>query len=249
MSAAELFSGHSRDYAEYRPSYPPVLVDYLAELAPRQGIAWEAGCGSGQFSVPLASRFDRVIATDASAEQIRHASPHSKVEYVVARAEACGLPDATADLAVAAQAAHWFDLDGYYAEVRRVAKPDGIVALVTYGRTVVDDAVDPIVDRFYADTLQSYWAPARRHVEAGYRSLPFPFAEIEAPRFEMVAEWTLEELVGYVETWSATRSLLRAEGESKVRAFREELQGAWRGAAVRTIRWPVSLRVGRAAGA
>ena len=246
MTNVELFSGHSRDYAEYRPGYPQALIDYLAELAPRQETAWEAGCGSGQFSVPLASRFERVIATDASAEQIRHAVPHLRVEYGVAPAEASGLPDATADLAVAAQAAHWFDIHAYYAEVRRVAKPDGIVALITYGNTKVDGSIDRIVHRFYSETVGPYWDPARLHVEAGYRSLPFPFDEVSAPAFEMVAEWTLKQLIGYVETWSATRALLRAEGEAATSAFRRELAAAWGPeSAIRTIRWPVAVRVGR----
>ena len=246
MTGAEMFSGHSREYAEFRPRYPAAIVDYLADIAPRTGIAWEAGCGSGQFSIPLASRFDRVIATDASAEQIGHASPHPKVEYRVARAEASGLLDGVADIAVAAQAAHWFELDGYYGEVRRVTKPDAVIALVTYGGTRIDDVIDPIVERFYSQTVGPYWAPERLHVEAGYQSLPFPFEPIPAPAFEISAEWTAEQLLGYIETWSASRALLRAEGPDKTDAFRRELADAWaNGPPVRIVRWPVGLRVGR----
>ena len=246
MSNADLFSGHSREYAEYRPGYPQALIDYLAESAPRRDTAWEAGCGSGQLSIPLASRFERVIATDASADQIRHAVPHPRVDYRVAPAEGSGVPDATADIAVAAQAAHWFDIDAYYAEVRRVVKPNGMVALITYESTKVDAAVDGVVHRFYSETVGPYWAPARRHVEEGYRSLPFPFEEIIAPAFEMVAEWTLEQLIGYVETWSATRALLRAKGEASILAFRKELADAWGPErATRTVRWPLAVRVGR----
>ena len=246
MTGAEIFSGNSREYAEFRPRYPAAVVDYLAEVAPRTELAWEAGCGSGQFSLPLAARFDRVIATDASAEQVRHASQHPKVEYRVAPAEASGLPDAVADLAVAAQAAHWFDLDGYYAEVRRVTKPDAVIALVTYGGTVVDDAVDPVVLRFYSDTLGTYWAPERLHVEAGYQTLPFPFEPIEAPAFEIAAEWTVEQFLGYVDTWSASRALQRAQGSGGTAAFRQELEAAWKlGPSVRTVSWRLRMRVGR----
>src|SRR5207249_7256547 len=117
------FSDKAAGYAAYRPVYPPALVDALAALAPGRGLAWDAGCGSGQLSLLLAQRFDRVIATDASADQIAHATAHPKVEYRCAPAEASGLADGIADLAVAAQAAHWFDLPDYYAEVRRVAPP------------------------------------------------------------------------------------------------------------------------------
>lgn len=246
MDARSHFSGHSREYAEYRPSYPPALVDQLARLVPQSGTVWEAGCGSGQLSLPLASRFARVIATDVSAEQIAQAPAHPAIEYRLASAESSGLPDGTIDLSIAAQAAHWFDLAGYYGEVRRVSKPDAIVALITYGMTRIDDPIDRIVHRFYSETVGPYWSPERRHVEDGYRSLPFPFEEIEMPSLEMEAEWGPEELAGYVETWSATRALLRAEGPEKIAAFREALREAWSaGPAIRKVRWPVSSRVGR----
>ena len=255
MNTRSLFSGHSREYAEYRPTYPAELIDYLARVAPSDGVVWEAGCGSGQLSIPLATRFARVIATDVSAEQLAQAPAHPAIEYRVAAAESSAVPDASIDLSVAAQAAHWFDIEAYYREVRRVSKPTGVVALVTYGFTQIDETVDRIVQRFYSDVVGSYWSPERRHVEAGYQSLPFPFEEIDAPPLEMVAEWGFEELAGYVETWSATRALLRAEGPAKLVAFRNELREAWATEATvaarstelstKTVRWPVSSRVGR----
>ena len=246
MSGSELFSGHSREYAQFRPHYPAAVVDYLAEIVPRDATVWEAGCGSGQFSLPLASRFDHIIATDASVEQLKQALPHPHIEYRVAPAEASDLPDATVGLSVAAQAAHWFDLERYYAEVRRVSKPDAVIALVTYGSTVIDDAVDAIVQRYYAETLRKYWAPERVHVEAAYETLPFPFDPLDPPPFEMTAEWSLEQLIGYIDTWSASRALRRAEGPAKIQTFTRELAEAWaRGRARCTVRWPLTVRAGR----
>ena len=141
------FSTTAAAYAAHRPTYPAALTEFLGEIAPRSDLAWDAGCGSGQLSVLLADRFARVIATDASTEQIVHATPHPNVAYVVARAEAGVLGHCTADVAVAAQAAHWFDLPAYYAEVRRVGRPGGVVALVTYGLVRVDHVVDPVVEQ------------------------------------------------------------------------------------------------------
>ena len=240
------FSDVAAAYAAHRPTYPAALVDFLAESAPGRDLAWDAGCGSGQLSVLLADRFARVIATDASPEQIAHAAPHPNVAYACAPAEACGLPQGVADLAVAAQAAHWFDLPAYYAEVRRVGRAGALVALVTYGLVRVDHAIDHLVDRFYVDVLGSYWPPERRHVEDGYRSLAFPFQEIVTPHFEMQASWTLVDLIGYVETWSAVWALEQAEGRARLEAFRREVAHLWgKEPAVRSVRWPVALRVGR----
>lgn len=242
----DYFSEHSAAYATHRPSYPTALVDLVADVAGTRELAWDAGCGSGQMSVPLAARFEHVVATDASAEQIARATRHARVEYHTTPAEASGLTDGIVDLAVAAQAAHWFSLPAYYDEVRRVARPGAAIALVTYGLTSIDDDIDSVVDHFYSDVLAPYWSPERRHVEDGYRSLPFPFAEIATPTLELTADWSMADLFGYVATWSAVRALERAQGRSAVDAFCRDLERAWGPAdEVRRVRWPLALRLGR----
>ena len=242
------FSQVATDYATHRPRYPTALVDFLARLSPARRLAWDAGCGSGQLSVLLADRFERVWATDASDEQLARATAHPKVTYSRARAEVSGLADGVADLSTAAQAAHWFDLPAYYAEVRRVTRPGGIIALISYGVMTVDSDVDAVVRPFYHDALGSYWPPERRHVDQGYRTLPFPFEEIPSlsPDVEIRLEWRFEDVIGYVGTWSAVWALQRAEGHAPLEAFQQALARAWGPAErVHTFRWPLALRVGR----
>ncbi len=239
------FSEISAAYAAHRPSYPAALVDFLTRLAPARRLAWDAGCGSGQLSVLLAGPFERVVATDASAEQIGRATSHARVEYRCASAEASGVPEHAADLATAAQAAHWFDLPAYYTEVRRVVRPGGIVALISYGVVTAGADLDAVIQPFYRNVLASYWPPERRHVDDGYRSLSFPFEEIEAPALEIRLDWRLPDLVGYVGTWSAVWALEQAEGPGPFATFRRALAGVWGSAAVRTVCWPLALRVGR----
>lgn len=240
------FSERAPAYATHRPGYPDDLVDFLAGLPERSGVAWDAGCGPGRLSVALASRFRRVVATDASREQLEGAPRRPGIHYRQELADAGSLPDAVVDLAVAGQAAHWFDLDGYYAEVRRVTRTGAAIALVSYGMARVCEAVDRVVDRFYEEVLEPHWPPERRHVESGYRTLPFPFPEVETPSFEIRTSWTGRAMAGYVETWSAVRSLETEEGTGPFEAFRKELEAAWGGADERrTVRWPLSLRVGR----
>ena len=250
MTPAERFKDHFSDvaaaYAAHRPSYPPGLGDFLARLAPARRLAWDAGCGSGQLSVLLAGEFERVVATDASPEQIAQAARHPNVEYRCGRAEASGLPERVADVATAAQAAHWFDLPAYYAEVRRVVRPGGVVALISYGVVTAGPDLDAVIQPFYREVLARYWPPERRHVDAGYRSLPFPFDELDAPPFEIRHDWRLEDLVGYVGTWSAVWALEQAAGPGPFATFRRELEARWgTPPAVRAVRWPLALRVGR----
>lgn len=248
MSAtfADHFSDRAEGYAAHRPGYPAALVDLLAEAAPRRGLAWEGGCGSGQLSVSLAERFRRVIGTDASREQLARADRHPRVAYRCELAERSSLPARSVDLAVAAQAAHWFDLGTYYGEVRRVAAPGAAVALVTYGLLRVDAAVDAAVDSFYAGALEGHWPPERRHVESAYRSLPFPFEEIETPEMEERRRWRAADVIGYVETWSAVRSLEGAGRGEALEAFRRALREAWGDPEEpRSVRWPLAARLGR----
>ncbi|HXU92356.1 MAG TPA: class I SAM-dependent methyltransferase [Gallionella sp.] len=248
MAFKDHFSALSADYAAYRPGYPAVLFEYLSGLVAADARVWDCACGSGQASVPLSERFGEVYATDASAEQIAVAIPHSNVHYSVASAENSGLPDRSVDLVTVAQALHWFDLSRFYAEVRRVLKPGGIVAVWSYGVHHVDDtAIDAHMQDFYRNTIGPYWPPERRLVEEGYRTLDFPFAELQVPPMAMEATWTLLQLLGYLRSWSAVGRYEREKGQDPVAAFAAfaaEIAPLWHGETCR-INWPLAVRVGR----
>ena len=232
-------------YAIHRPEYPPELADWLALVAPARDCVWEAGCGSGQLSVSLGERFARVIATDATPAQVAHARAHPRVSYVAATAENAPLADQSADLAVAAQAAHWFDLPRYWAEVHRVARPGALVALIAYGNAQLDEPMlhERFV-RFYHDEVGRWWPRERQIIEDGYRTIRFPFSEIEPPPLELRAIWTADQMLGYIGTWSALRQYERAgEDPGVIERFSRDLHRLW-GAGPRPVRWPMPMRVG-----
>ncbi len=249
VSFADLFSAVARGYAAFRPSYPFALFDWLAGQAPARGVAWDCATGSGQAAVDLARCFTRVVATDASAAQLAQAVPHERIEYRVAPAEAPGLETGSVDLIVVAQALHWFDVERFHAEVRRVLKPQGVIAEWCYGLTIVDgEAVDALVQHYYSAVVGPYWPAERSHIETGYRDLPFPFAAIPAPVFSMEVEWTLAQLAGYLRTWSATARFLEAQGRDPVVDLERRLEPLWQSPGeTRRVSWPLALRVGRAA--
>jgi SAM-dependent methyltransferase len=243
------FSAVAGGYARYRPRYPDALFAHLAQLAPGRAVAWDCATGSGQAALGLVPHFDWVVATDASAAQLAAADPHPRVEYRVAPAEASGLEDASAALVTVAQAAHWFDLPAFYAEVDRVLVQGGVVALWTYGlHRFGDAALDRSLRRYYADVVGPYWPAERGLVDEGYASLPFPYAPLPLPALEMRAEWPLEEVLGYVRTWSATARYRQAVGDDPVIELGHELARSWGDPAMaRPLRWPLTLRVGRVA--
>jgi ubiquinone/menaquinone biosynthesis C-methylase UbiE len=145
MTFKDHFSKQAVGYAKFRPRYPKVLFSYLRRIAPSRELAWDCGTGNGQAAVGLASVFDRVIATDASEKQISNAQPDERVEYRVAPAENSGIKSETLDLIMIAQALHWFDLDRFYAEARRVLKPNGVLAASAYKFFRITPEIDQLV--------------------------------------------------------------------------------------------------------
>ena len=239
------FSSYASDYAEHRPRYPMALAEFLAETCLRREVAVDCGCGSGQLSTLLGDFFDRVIALDASAAQIASATPHPRVEYRVAREVATGLPGGCADLIVAAQAAHWFDLPAFFVEARRIAKSGATVALVGYGLSTVSQDVDAIIAPFYHETVGPYWPPERTMVDDAYASIEFPFNEAPFPKFDMRADWTLRQFVSYVSTWSAVKAFEKSNGRSPIQDLAGSLELRWGTSDTgREIRWPLFGRVG-----
>lgn len=243
----DYFSAQSAEYARYRPHYPPALFEYLASIAPARDLAWDCATGNGQAAIPLAAHFKRVIATDISASQLSRATRHARVQYAVASASASGLPDRSADLVSVAQALHWFDLDAFYLEVNRVLRPAGVLAVSSYDSARIDDpALNGIYSAFEWDKLGSFWPPRRRLVGEALRTLDFPFEELTPPSVTLEARWTLDELLGYVRSWSATARYVGEIGEDPTPELRAQLEPGWGPPeSRRLIIWPFILRIGR----
>lgn len=245
-SSRRHFETEGDAYARYRPTYPPSLATLLAGLAPDRERAVDVGCGNGQLSVLLAEHFDAVDACDVSRDQVANAIPHPKVRYSVAPAEALPVDAAGASLVTAAQAAHWFDLPAFYGEVRRIGKPGAVLALISYMNAEVEGPLAKRFESFYARDIADFWPPERLIVERGYVDLAFPFDELNAPVMSIERDWNLSSLLGYVETWSATRRARAAGEAARVEAFIADAQGLWGDPKIRRrATWPVRLRLGK----
>ena len=252
MTFQDHFSGHASKYREARPLYPEALFDWLATQVPERDLVWDAGCGNGQASVALAARFARVFATDPSAQQIENAERRANIDYRVEPGEQSSLHARSADLVTVAQALHWFDFAKFFTETERVLKPGGVLAAWAYSDCRVTPAIDTQKDRVYVDLTGPYWPPERQYVDAGYRTVPFPFGdaapfeEMTAPQFVMSVAWDAAQFLAYLRSWSATQRYIKANTIDPVALVEADLRAVWGDPAQkRDVHWDFHLRCGR----
>lgn len=240
----DLFSRQADRYATYRPTYPAELYEFvLAHVSGREA-AWDCATGNGQVARELARYFRKVMATDLSENQLSKAIPVENVDYQVSSAENSLQADYSFDLVTVGQALHWFDFEAFYAEVRRVTKSGGVLAVWGYELLNISPEIDALILDFYENTVGPYWAPERRYVQERYTTVPFPFREIPAPEFPMVKYWTLDELAGYFETWSSVDKFRQQHGFSPVGKLTERLRPYWPDGETKGVLFPVFLRLG-----
>src|SRR5690606_35668755 len=116
-----------------------------------------------------------------------------------------GLEAGSVDLLLAAQCAHWFDLPRFDAEVRRVLRSGGLVALVGYRLVDIDPAVDAVVAWYADERVGRWWPEGRRSLDGRYAALNLSLPEEPPLEVEMTARWSLDHLLGYLGTWSSTK--------------------------------------------
>ncbi|MEZ4316955.1 MAG: class I SAM-dependent methyltransferase [Myxococcota bacterium] len=244
MTFRDHFSGHADDYSRYRPRYPDALFDWLRSEAPALPV-WDCATGNGQAAVALAERFPDVWATDASDTQIAAAEPHPRVRYAVQPAHDSGLPADSVGLVTVAQALHWFDFPAFFAEADRVLVPGGLLVAWCYELFAITPEVDAPMLELYHDIVGADWPPERRHIEAGYTTIPWPHPTIATPDLAMEADWTVDQVLGYLRTWSATRRWQAREGRDPVALVEARIRAAWGAAPTRRVRWPLTIRASR----
>ena len=239
------FSNQSVQYAKYRPSYPAALFNYILSLVPDFKTAWDCGTGNGQIANVLADSFDTVYATDISENQLANAIKKDNIIYSCSPAEHTSITDKSISLITVGQAIHWFKFEQFYEEVNRTIIPGGILAVTGYGVNTIDDDTDPITHWFYKEIVGKYWDFERRYIEEEYRTIPFPFDEIHTPVFESVFEWTLNEYLGYLSTWSSVQHYIKANNEDPIVLVKEKLSAKWQEEERKVVRFPILLKVAK----
>lgn len=240
------FSAQASSYAQFRPVYPQILYDRLLDLVKEKSTAWDCGSGNGQVAGVLSAHFDEVIATDISASQIQHAIQKPNINYRLLPAENTDIKTSSVDLITVAQAIHWFNFDEFYKEVKRVSKPEGFLAVWGYNLPELNAQIGKVIQKLYNDILgNQYWDPERRFIEENYRTIPFPFKEIHFPGLQIETSWNLENLLGYLNSWSAVQHYIRKNNINPVGQLETEFKTAWGTEKTCKVSFPIYTRIGK----
>lgn len=241
--AKDRFSNHAQQYAAFRPTYPKELYSFIFSYVKNFDFAWDCGTGNGQVARDLSPRFKIVEATDISEKQLTNAFRAKNISYSKA-GEKTTFPDNQFDLITVAQAIHWFDIPEFYKEVQRVGKKDAIIAVWGYGLVSITPEIDNCLHDLYFKIVGSYWDKERRLIDEHYKTIPFPFAEIPTPEFKLSFAWGLEELEGYLSTWSSVQKYIQANQINPVERFMKEIRPLWK-SDTQNINFPLFLRLGK----
>ena len=238
------FSKQADVYAKYRPNYPSALFEFILSHIPNRTSAWDCATGNGQTAIVLAKHFDKVYATDISQKQLDNAIASPNIFYSLQPAEQTNFPDNSFDLITVSQALHWFQFDQFYTEVKRVAKPGGCLGVWMYNLLQISPTIDRAVLKLYKEILGTHWDKERKFVDENYSTIPFPFSEMECPAFQLHFEWTLDELEGYLNTWSALQKFIGINGFNPVRDLINDIRPDWTAERMEII-FPVTMRMGQ----
>lgn len=248
MDGRETFSVASDAYASSRPQYPAELFAWIASECECRDAAWDCATGNGQAAVGLALHFERVEATDISAEQIGVGFPAANISYSVQAAEETTFPAACFDLVAVAQALHWFDFERFWEEVRRTAKPHALFCAWGYSWFESSEELETSLFTPMREILEPYWASENTIIWRGYRpeDIRCPFERINAPSFAIELNWDIHAVLRHLRTWSAyKRAAASLKGAEAIARVEGEALRRFQSAGAFSLRAPLSIVAAR----
>jgi ubiquinone/menaquinone biosynthesis C-methylase UbiE len=244
--AKDLFSEQSKIYAQFRPSYPKDLFEYILQFVEGKKCAWDCATGNGQAAKILADYFENVEASDISEAQINNAVKKENINYHINPAEETLFAENSFNLITVAQAYHWLNWKKFHTEATRVGKNNSVVAVCGYGNFSTDDEnLNSLIHHFYYDIVFSYWDAERRHVENNYDHVEFNFQALPRKSFSTDLTYTKEHLIGYLQSWSAVQHYIKANQSSPINLIKNDLDSIWQEQETKKVRFPIFLRIGR----
>lgn len=234
----KLFNDIADYYDAFRPGIPEEVVDYLRARFGIDAASWvvDLGCGTGQTARALCGHVDRVVCVDNDEEMVRVAAStlgaqaqcSGKTVLVCGEAEDY-IPDRKVDLVTVSRAFHWMDQDKVLTNCRSFVRSGGGVALL--GDSSLWNGSEAW-QKTVKQTIQAFLGEQRRAGNSNYAVTDEPYESmldrhgyvlIEVRDFELVRQWTLDAILGYL--YSTSFSSRRMFGD-RLEAFERTLANA-----------------------
>lgn len=245
MSFKDQFSEQASMYAKFRPDYPESLFHFLRDLVTENHIVLDCGTGNGQTAASLANYFSIVLACDPSRKQLSQSRKRPNIYYIQSTAEHIGLQKNSVNLITVSQAIHWMKFDLFYQEAKRLLTSKKVISIWGYNLPQINPKIDEILSSFYTKILGDYWHKERKQIDEEYKSIPFPFYDCKTLEFQMKTEWSSDQYLGYIGTWSAVQNYYHLNGKNPLELVQEPIAKAWGAEKNLEITWPLFMKTGR----
>lgn len=161
------------------------------------------------------------------------------------RAEKTNFKILSFDLITVVQAVNWFCLFAFFEEVKRVSKPETIVAFSGYNMVKISQEVENVINHFYHNIIGQYWSAERKLVDESYQSLFFPFNEIFVPSFKIKPDCSLNKILVYILSWSAVAKYSKINGRRRLHLIEKVLIAAFGNIPLKPVSFNIFVRLGK----
>jgi SAM-dependent methyltransferase len=216
-AAAVGFARSPEAYERGRPEYPAAALEHVVGLLSPGASVLDLAAGTGKLTRPLLAAGLRVVAVEPVAE-MRAALP-SEARALDGTAEAIPLEDGSVDGVTVGQAFHWFEGDAALAEIARVLRPAGLLALL-WNRRVDDDPINQAIE----EIIGPYRADTPSHRGAAWREA-FERTSLFDPLVEELFDNVLEQDAAGIEARVGSISFIAALDDAERASVLERAQG------------------------
>ena len=130
--------------------------------------------------------------------------------------------------------------------MRRLLTPGVVIALRLYDHCRINIELDVLSREYSEKTVVEYWPIENRKAWNFEESVDFPFERIKTPEFLLKVNWSLDEYLKYLYTWSSTQNYISKTGKDPIKVIYNRFRKLWKNEnEKKEIIWKLVMKVGR----